>query len=189
MILLELFFTFFKIGLFTFGGGASMIPLIQEAVVENGWITEETLLEYIAVAESTPGPIAINIATFVGSTQAGFWGALLATLGVVLPSFIIILLIATLFKKFSQYKSVKTVLTTIRPIVVGLIVGAGLNLLCAGLGDISLQSFAIEWRSLIIMLLIATIMIWYKILTKKSMPVIMIIALSAVLGIGIYLII
>ena len=186
MILLELFFTFFKIGLFTFGGGASMIPLIQEAVVENGWITEEALLQYIAIAESTPGPIAINIATFVGSTQAGFWGALCATCGVVLPSFIIILVIAIAFKKFSQYKSVHTVLTTIRPIVVGLIIGAGLNLLCAGLGEISLQAIEIEWRSVIIMLALISSMVWYKIVFKKSMPVIAVILLSAGLGIGVY---
>ena len=99
-IYLELFLTFFKIGAVTFGGGYAMIPLVQEAVVPN-WISEEMFMNFIAVAESTPGPIAINMATFIGSTQAGPIGAILATLGVVLPSFIIILLIVAIMKNLA----------------------------------------------------------------------------------------
>ena len=89
MIYLQLFVTFFEIGLFTFGGGYAMISLIRDKALALGWLTEEQLLNMIAVAESTPGPIAVNMATFVGSTQGGVLGALTATLGVVLPSFII----------------------------------------------------------------------------------------------------
>ena len=92
MIYLQLFLTFLKIGAFTFGGGYAMIPLIRESVLGYGWLSEEQILNFIAIAESTPGPIAVNMATFVGASQAGILGALVATLGVVLPSFIIILL-------------------------------------------------------------------------------------------------
>ena len=106
--LLELFWTFFKIGGFTFGGGHAMIPLIQRETVENKkWITDDDILEIIAIAESTPGPVAINSATFVGYRTAGFWGAVFATLGVVLPSFCIILAIAYLLDNFMEIKAVQ----------------------------------------------------------------------------------
>ena len=91
MIYLQLFIEFFLIGLFTFGGGYAMIPLVRETVLENGWLTETQFYDFIGVCESTPGPIAVNMATFVGSDQAGVFGSICATLGVVLPSFIIIL--------------------------------------------------------------------------------------------------
>jgi len=106
--LLELFWTFFKIGGFTFGGGHAMIPLIQKETVENKkWITDDDILEIIAIAESTPGPVAINSATFVGYRTAGFWGAVAATFGVVLPSFVIILTIAYLLGSFMEIKAVQ----------------------------------------------------------------------------------
>ena len=104
MIYIKLFLTFFEIGLFTFGGGYAMISLIRDDCLANGWLTESELLNFIAVAESTPGPIAVNMATFVGSSQGGFFGALIATLGVVLPSFIIISLIASVLTHFLKYK-------------------------------------------------------------------------------------
>lgn len=196
MIYLELFLTFFKIGLFTFGGGASMIPLIQQEVVSHEWLEIETLLEYIAISESTPGPIAVNMATFIGSARGfiengylgGFLGALCATLGVVLPSFIIILIIAVAFKKFSQYKSVKTVLATVRPIVVGMILSAGLMLASTAIGFASVYSIAIELKSIILTAVISAIVIGYKLITKKSLAVIPIILISAVLGIIVYII-
>ena len=94
MIYLQLFIEFFLIGLFTFGGGYAMIPLVRETVLENGWLTEAQFYDFIGVCESTPGPIAVNMATFIGSDQAGVLGSICATLGVVLPSFIIILIIA-----------------------------------------------------------------------------------------------
>ena len=106
--ILALFWTFFKIGGFTFGGGHAMIPLIQKETVENKkWITDDDILEIIAIAESTPGPVAINSATFVGYRTAGFWGAVAATFGVVLPSFLIILAIAYLLKNFMDIPAVK----------------------------------------------------------------------------------
>ena len=92
--LLILFFEFFKIGLFTFGGGYAMIPLIQEVVLRYGWLSENEFYDFIGVCESTPGPVAINMATYIGFTQQGVLGSALAVLGVVLPSFIIILLMS-----------------------------------------------------------------------------------------------
>ncbi len=124
-IYLELFLTFAKIGLFTFGGGYAMIPLIQkEAGERRHWITEEELLEIVAIAESTPGPIAINAATFIGSRRGGFFGALSATLGMVTPSFAIILLLSFLLKEFQAFKPVAYAFRGIRAGVLALILKA-----------------------------------------------------------------
>lgn len=120
-----LFLTFLKIGAFTFGGGYAMIPLIQRETVEkNKWISDEDILEIVAIAESTPGPIAINAATFVGYKIAGFWGAAAATCGVVLPSFLIISLISLVLEKFSELKPVKYAFWGIRAGVLALIAKA-----------------------------------------------------------------
>lgn len=106
--LFQLFWTFFKIGGFTFGGGHAMIPMIQREAVENKkWVTDDDILEIIAIAESTPGPVAINAATFVGYRTAGFWGAAAATFGMVLPSFLIILVLAFLLDNFMEIKAVQ----------------------------------------------------------------------------------
>lgn len=122
---LKLFITFFKIGAFTFGGGYAMIPLIQKEVVEEKkWITDDDILEIIAIAESTPGPIAINSATFVGYKVCGFWGSFFATLGVVLPSFIIILIISYVMNEFQNIKAVKYAFEGIRAGVLALLVKA-----------------------------------------------------------------
>ncbi len=120
-----LFCAFFKIGAFTFGGGYAMIPLIQKETVEKKkWITDEDILEIIAIAESTPGPIAINSATFVGYRTAGFWGAFCATLGVVLPSFAVILVISFLLREFQQLKVVQYAFRGIRTGVLALLMKA-----------------------------------------------------------------
>lgn len=124
-----LFLTFFKIGAFTFGGGYAMIPLIQKEVVDNHqWVTADDILEVIAIAESTPGPIAINAATFVGYKFGGFWGAFSATLGVVSPSFMIIVLLSSLISRFQDYKAVQYAFYGIRAGVLALIVKAMINM-------------------------------------------------------------
>jgi chromate transporter len=123
-ILLDLFITFFQIGLFTIGGGYAMIPLITEAVVSKGWTTEANLIDYIAVAESSPGPFALNTSTFIGMEQYGVLGAVVAALGLIMPSFIIILIIAKFFMKFVEYKGVAAALDGIRPAVIGLMISA-----------------------------------------------------------------
>ena len=191
MIYLQLFITFFKIGLFTFGGGASMIPLIQQEAIGNGWLTMDQINNYIAISESTPGPIAINMATFVGSSQ-GFLvngvlgrvlGALCATLGVVLPSFIIILLIAAFFKKFAENKVVRTLLTAVRPVVVGLIFAAGLYIVLSAVGVQDYQTANFNVVNAVLVAVLALVMLFYKKIFKKQMPVILFIVVSAVVGI------
>ena len=117
-----LFLTFFKIGAFTFGGGYAMIPLIQKEVVESKkWITDEDILDIFAIAESTPGPIAINSATFIGYKIAGVWGSFFATLGVVLPSFVIISVISLVLREFSEIQAVQFAFRGIRAGVLALI--------------------------------------------------------------------
>ncbi|MBQ4131845.1 MAG: chromate transporter [Clostridia bacterium] len=120
--ILSLFLTFLKIGGFTFGGGYAMIPLIQKEVVDNKkWVTDDDILEIIAIAESTPGPIAINSATFIGYKTCGFFGSFFATLGVVLPSFVIIMIIAFLLNGFAEITAVKYAFFGIRAGVLALL--------------------------------------------------------------------
>lgn len=128
MIYLELFLTFLKIGAFTFGGGYAMLPFIQEEVVAHNWLKMDELINFVAVSESTPGPFAVNIATYVGSETGGVLGALCATLGVVLPSFIIILIVAKCYLAFKNNRMIKGVMTGLRPVTVGLIGGAVLTI-------------------------------------------------------------
>lgn len=129
MSLFELFWIFFKVGLFTFGGGYAMIPYIKDEIVEKKkWMNDEELLELVAIAESTPGPIAINMATFIGYKQNKFLGSLFATLGVVLPSFIIIFIISLFFKQFMNIKLVKYAFVGINCAVAFLIIQAGIEM-------------------------------------------------------------
>ena len=127
---LDLFLTFAKIGFFTFGGGYAMIPLIQkEAAERRKWITEEDLLEIVAIAESTPGPIAINAATFVGIRVAGLLGAVVATLGCVTPSCAIVMTLAYVYHRFRGLSVVQGILAALRPAMIAMIASAGLSLL------------------------------------------------------------
>lgn len=128
MIFLELFLTFFKIGAFTVGGGYAMLPFIQDEVVAHKWLELSEIVNFIAVSESTPGPFAVNIATYVGSQVGGIFGSLCATLGVVLPSFIIILIVARIFEKFKTSKLVSGVMSGLKPAVIGLIGSAVVNI-------------------------------------------------------------
>lgn len=185
MIYLQLFFEFFKIGLFTFGGGYAMIPLIKETVLNYGWLTESQFMDFIGVCESTPGPIAINMATFVGSSQAGIGGAAVATLGVVLPSFIIILLVASILKRFIKNKYVERALTGIKVVVIGLILSTGIISLMECIGYESLQSFHVSYASIIIFSILVIIYFVYLKITKKKLNAILIIIVAALLGLAI----
>ena len=129
MLYLELFLTFFKIGLFTIGGGYAMLPLIQADVQAKGWMTAEELVNFIAVSESTPGPFAVNVSTYVGAELAGLPGAFCATLGVVLPSFLIILLVARFYAAFRSSAIVSGAMGGLRPAVIGMIAAAALLLI------------------------------------------------------------
>lgn len=188
MIYLTLFLTFFEIGLFTFGGGYAMISLVREKVLELGWLSEEELLNMIAVSESTPGPIAVNMATFVGSTQGGLFGAFLATLGVVLPSFLIILLICAVLRNFLKYKGVQAFLFGVRPCVVALILATSITLALGTLLKVSTIHGGIspDVRGIVILaILVAVSTIFKKIQKKKPSPILMIL-LSAGLGMLFY---
>lgn len=188
MILLELFLTFFEIGALTFGGGYAMIPLVREQVLSHGWLTEEELLNMIAVSESTPGPIAINMATFVGSEQAGIIGSAAATLGVVLPSLIIILIISALLKNFLKYNGVKAFLSGVRPAVVSLILGTAITLFLSVLLGIGNTDFAldVDIKGMIIFALVVAIAAVFKKLKGKKPSPILMIAISACLGMILY---
>lgn len=129
MILVSLYFTFFKIGLFTIGGGLAALPLLQSEALARNWFTNAEFFNMVAVSESTPGPIGVNMATYVGLIQAGIPGSLAATLGLVSPSVIIILLIARYFLHFNEKPVVQSALSGLRPAVTGLIATAAFNVL------------------------------------------------------------
>ena len=188
MIYLELFLTFLQVGAVSFGGGYAMISLIRERMLMYGWLTEEELLNMIAVSESTPGPIAVNMATFVGSAQGGILGAFLATLGVVLPSFIIILIIAALIRNFLKYKGVQAFLGGIRPCVVGLILATALTMLMSALFAFRSISDALvpDGKGLIIFAVIAATAVISKKIRKKPLSPILLIFISAGLGMAMY---
>lgn len=181
-IFLELFLTFFKIGLFTFGGGYAMLPLIQQEVVGNGWISEQEIVNFIAVSESTPGPFAINMATFIGSEMGGIFGAVCSTLGVVLPSFIVILIVARFFMAFKDNRWVKAVMNGLRPAVIGLIGAAIISVVLevffpSGLGTSVFGTLSF-WSSLVIFALMLFLQF------KKLHPI-LIIVISAALGVAV----
>lgn len=184
-VYLLLFLTFLKVGAVSFGGGYGMIALIQEDCVAHGWLTEEEVLNFIAVAESTPGPIAVNMATFVGSSQGGFLGALLATLGVVLPSFIIILLIAAFIHNLLKLAGVKAALNGVRPAIIGLILATAVTMALRLIFRIETyqSSFLFEWRGLVILAVLAGVHIGYKLWKKKAFSPILLIVLSGCMGV------
>ena len=182
MIYLELFYTFFLIGAFTFGGGYAMLPLIQEQVAAR-WsdvISQEAMINFIAVSESTPGPFAVNMATYIGSQMGGVFGSVCATLGVVLPSFIIILIVAGCYERFKESWIVKGCMSGLKPAVVGLIANAFLNVLIT-------VFFPAGWTvaafSSISFYLYAAIFGVMLVLALKKVHPIIIICISAVLGI------
>lgn len=183
MIYLYLFLEFFKIGLFTFGGGYAMIPLVKEVVLKYEWATESEFYNFLGVCESTPGPIAINMATYIGSTQGGPLGSIVATLGVVLPSFIIIVLIASILKRFIKNKYFQTFLDGVKPVVIGLVLSTGVMLVVKCIGYSSLNTFDFDYKSLIIFLTVAFIFYFTKIVFKKKINTILLIIISAILGI------
>jgi len=146
MIIFQLFWEFFKIGLFTFGGGYAMIPLIEKEIVNKyHWLTMEQFTDLIAISEMTPGPVAVNSATFVGYKVAKFWGAVSSTLGVVLPSFLVIWAVASVFFSFQDNHIVQAAFKGLRPAVLGLIVVAVLSI-----GKIAIS----DYKSVIILIFV-----------------------------------
>lgn len=148
MIYLKLFFCFLQIGLFSFGGGYSAVPLIQSRVVEGyHWLEMSEFADLITIAEMTPGPIAVNSATFVGIRVAGPLGAIVCTLGCITPSLVIVVLLAYIYYKFHDLKTVQGVLAALRPAIVALIATAGLSILCLGIFNSSVKELTLaEFR-------------------------------------------
>ena len=182
MKFLELFLGFLKVGCFTFGGGYAAVPLIRDVVLSHGWLTEDALTYMIAVSESTPGPIMVNLATYVGSSQAGILGALLATTAVVLPSFCIILLIQIQLKNLIKNPKVKVVLQGMQPCVVGIILTTGLQMIfCACVG-----ANTVELRAVLIGVILTSVILVQKKRGKKKISTIGLIILSAILGMVFY---
>ena len=188
MIFFKLFLTFFEIGLFTFGGGYAMISLIRDKVLAFGWMSEADLLNMIAVAESTPGPIAVNMATFVGATQGGVLGSLVATLGVVLPSFIIILLICALIRNFLQYVGVRAFLGGVRPCVVALILATAITMAQRTLLQFTTlaDTPSPDLKGILILAILFGIAFAFQKLRKKKPSPILMILISAGLGMLLY---
>ncbi len=172
-MILNLFFTFFKIGLFTFGGGYAMIPLIKDYILKYSWATPNEILEFIGISESTPGPFAINISTFIGFKNGKILGAIFSTLGVVLPSFIIMILIFKFFKKFKSSILIKYILKNLKPIIVSLIIYSIFNLSL----KIFITGSSINIKQLLIFILLLFIHVKFKLSTIK------IILFSGLLGI------
>ena len=181
MILFELFYVFFTIGLFTFGGGYAMIPLLQQEITSRGWVDEATVIDFIAVSESTPGPFAINMATFVGNRMAGIPGCVCAVVGMVIPSFVIILLVARFFAGFADNRFVKNVFSYLRPVVLGLISFAAFSIITKtvvvyenGAANISLPAVGI------------TAVVFFLSKKLKKIHPILLITISAVMGVVVY---
>lgn len=174
MLYLDLFITFFKIGLFTFGGGYAMISLIQtEVVVNKGWVDASTFTDIVAISQMTPGPIGINSATYLGYSVTGnVWGSALATVAVTLPSFMIILSIAFLYKQFKKNRWSEAVLKGIKPVVLGLIAAAAILL-------VTPDNF-VDWRSWLIFICAFIASWWGKISSIR------VIVLAGILGWIIY---
>ena len=184
MIYLELILGFLEVGCFSFGGAYSAIPLIRDVVLSYGCLSDETMTYMIAVAESTPGPIMVNLATFVGNAQAGLFGAILATTAVVLPSFIAILLIMNLMRNLLKYGSAQAILRGLKPCIIGIVLAMGAYMTlhrCFPLTDVIL-----DWRAVVITALLLVLRSVYPKLRKKKLSPITMIVISAVFGLLLY---
>ena len=184
MIYLELFFVFLSIGLFTFGGGYAMVPILKTEVLSRGWMSERLFIDFISISEATPGPLALNMATFVGMEMGGVPGAIIASVGMILPSLIIITLIAAVFKKMMDKPLVQAALSGIKPVVIALIATTVLFLLTKLLWPVSYAS--IDVRHLILLIDLGTLYFGYRFLNKKPLHPMMLILIAAVSGILIF---
>lgn len=180
MIYLELLLGFLQIGMFAFGGAYGAIPLIRDVVMSYGWLSEDQLTYMIAVSESTPGPIMVNMATYIGSSQGGILGAVIATTAVALPSFIIILIVSTILKNFAENPHFQAVLRGIKPCIIGIIISTGLYMIInncrsgEGLNHVNV---------LITLILLMFMLLHKRFLKSKASPIHLII-FAAVLGIA-----
>lgn len=184
MILFDLFWTFFKIGAVTFGGGLAMLRIAQEQVLNKGWLDADQIIDFVALSESTPGPFAINMATYVGATQKGVLGAACATLGVVLPSFIVILIVAHFYKQFQSSHTVKGIMTGLKPTAIGLIASAVISMALTVFLPMGLNVKIFRSPEFYISIVIFAIGLLLVFCKKIKIPPVLIICISAVLGIA-----
>ena len=185
MICIDLFLGFLKVGCFAFGGAYGAIPLIRDVVMSYGWLSDEMLTYMIAVSESTPGPIMVNLATYIGSSQAGFLGAVVGTLAVVLPSFLIILLVTASLKTALKNKYVQAVLRGLKPSVIGIVLATGIYIVlknCFG----TVAALKMNLQAMIITALLAASLFGYKKFAKKKLSPIILIIISAAAGVVVY---
>ena len=184
MIYLKLFGAFLEVGLFSFGGGYVSIPLIREIVLSYGWMDDEMITHMIAVSESTPGPLMVNMATYVGSTQGGFLGALIATLAVVLPAFLIIILIMAILRRFISNRYFQALLSGMKPCIIGIILAMGIYLMvqnCFGSNFSGIDIMAV------IMAIILGVVYWgSRKIKKNGISPILLIIISAGAGVLFY---
>jgi len=183
MIFVDLFIAFLKVGLFSFGGAYGAIPLIRDVVMSYGWLTDEALSNMIAVSESTPGPIMVNLATYVGSSQAGFFGSAIATFAVVLPSFLIILILMAILKNALKNPYVQAALRGVKPAVIGIVLATGAFMLIKQVTPIENRA---DWRDVLLCVVLAAILFLPPKLFKKKISPIRFIIISAVLGTVVY---
>lgn len=182
MTYVKLFLEFLWVGCFTFGGGYGSIPLIRDVVLRNGWLTEDTFSYMIAVSESTPGPVMVNLATYVGSSQGGMLGAVLATTAAVLPAFCVILLILAILKNAMKNPAVKAVLGGMQPCAVGIILATGIYMTVSS----CIPQGAPDLRAVVIALTLIGLQKWGKKHLKKKISPIHLILVSAVMGMILY---
>lgn len=186
MIYLSLFLEFLKIGMFAFGGAYGAIPLIQETVIRNGWMNDSMFSNMVAISESTPGPIMVNAAAYIGNHQAGLAGAFAATLGVVLPSFIIILLITIAFQKLIKNKKVQMVLRGIKPCLMGVILATGLYMMYKVIFPTGIAFQNADYVSLLILILLVVISFAFHQQKGCEISPVLLIVISAIAGCILY---
>lgn len=184
MLLLRLFWEFFKTGLFSVGGGLATFPFLAKMADATGWFTQAQLADMVAVSESTPGPIGVNMATYVGFTTAGVIGSVVATLGLVTPSVIVILLIASFLRKFRENRYVNATFAALRPASTGLIAASGLSLVVLTFYSPGVGSLlaGLNWKGVLLAGILVVLTCFVK-QTKKLHPIVWILA-SAAIGIG-----
>lgn len=181
MIYLRLFFEFFRTGLFAVGGGLATIPFLQHISETTGWYTQGQLADMIAISESTPGPMGVNMATYVGFTVAGIPGAIVATLGLVSPSILVILIVACFLEKFRTSRAVDAVFYGLRPASCALIAAAGISVVLLSLVNLEAASLAevFQWKYIAIAAVVLVLTRWVG-PTKKLHPVVFILGSAAV---------
>lgn len=185
MIYLELLAGFLQVGLFSFGGAYAAIPLIRDVVLSYGWIDDEMLSYMIAVSESTPGPIMVNLATYIGSSKAGFFGALIATSAVVLPAFVIVLLLIGLLSKLLKQPAVKAVLDGLKPCIIGIILATGCYMIlenCIG----SIADFSADYLIIALTAVLALLYFGSRKVLKRGISPIGLIGISALIGMVVF---